>query len=442
MKIRGKVRITSFMIVGLAIVIATAIINTRNMNEYKKLLEVSYQHSLSELGECLNTVNTDLTKSLYSNSANEQKELTKDLFAQCSVAKNALSRLPASQMELGNTYKFLTQASDYAQYIQSKLELGQPITEKEHANLVTLLRYSEEFLKSANMMTDIVNSGAKITEGEIKSTADISVTPLSNSFSESAKTFESYPTLLYDGPFSDQVLNKKSSLVSSSDVKSTEEAKRIAARCLDVSLNKIVYSSDEKAKLPCYTLTTGRYTISVTKQGGFIKSILYSGLINGSDISEENAINIAEKFLNRIGYTDMKSSYYATSDNICTINFAYAKNDIYCYSDLIKVGVSLSDGSVVSLDAATYLTNHIDRGNFESSLTLSDAQSRLSPYLKVNGVKRCIIPKPSGKEVMCYEFACTGRDTGEDALIYVNSKTGEEEDIMLLLYTDNGTLVK
>ncbi len=439
---RGKVRITSFMAVGLAIIAALAIINTRNMNEYKRLLETSYQHSLSELGECLSTVNTDLTKSVYSNSAKEQAELAKDLFAECTAAKNALSRLPASQMELGSTYKFLSQAGDYAQFIGKKLESGQAVSEEEHKNLLTLLKYSEKFLKSANTMTDIVNSGAKITDGEIKSAAEVSVTPMSTGFSQSAKAFESYPTLLYDGPFSDQILNKKSRLVSSAEVKTEEEAKRIAARCLNTSVNRMVYSSDEKSKLPCFTFTSGRYTVSVTKQGGYIKSILYSGLISSSDVSEENAVNIAKKFLDKLGYGNMKSSYYAVSDNICTINFVYAKNDIYCYPDLIKVGVSLSDGAVVSLEASTYLTNHVKRKDFASGITLSEAQSRLSPYLKVNSVKRCIIPKPDGTEAECYEFFCTGSDTGEDALIYINSQTGEEEDIMLLLYTDSGTLVK
>ena len=62
--------------------------------------------------------------------------------------------------------------------------------------------------------------------------------------------------------------------------------------------------------------------------------------------------------------------------------------------------------------------------------------------MKINSVKQCVIPKKSGIEVDCYEYRCTGRDTGEDALIYINCDTGNEEDIMLLLNSENGTLVK
>ncbi len=442
MKLRGYVRITSFMILALAILFATAIVNTKNMNSYKQQLEVSYQHSLSELAECMSTVNTDLTKSLYSNSSAELRQLSRELFAKCSVAKNAVSRLPVSQMELGNIYKFLSQASDYAQYIENKLENGGKITEQEHKNIKALLEYSEKFAASASEMMRSVSSGAKITDGGVKSRTSVSVTPLSNSFSESAKSFESFPTLIYDGPFSDRVLNKKSKLVSNAEIKTREECKTIAAKALDINENKLSFDADERSSLPCYSFKHGRYTVSVTKQGGYIKSILYSGVISTSDISEESAVKRAVKYLNKLGYKYMKESYYSSSDNICTINFAYAKKGVYVYSDLIKVGVSLSDGKIVSLDASTYLTNHIERAVFSNKISAKKARKSLSPYLKVNGVKKCIIPKENGKEVQCWEFSCTSYDTGEDALIYINSKTGKEENILILLYTDGGTLTE
>ena len=442
MRKRTYVRITSFITLGLCILFATTIISVKSMSYYKRQLEVSYRHSLSELAECLSTVNTDLNKSLYSNSAAEQKELSRELLANCTAAKNAVSRLPVSQMELGNTYKFLSQASDYAQYLANKLESGKTLTEQEHKNVKTLLDYSEKFARSASEMMKLSDSGSKITEGSVKSYEKISVTPLSNSFSESAESFESFPSLLYDGPFSDRILNKKSRLVSNSEIKSREECKAIAAKALFVNENKLSADSDERSRIPCYTFKCGRYTVSVTKQGGYVKSILYSGIINSSDISEENAVNIAKKYLSNLGYRNMEESYYSVEDNVCTVNFAYAKNMVYAYSDLIKVGVSLSDGKTVSLDASTYLTNHINRKAFKAKISAKEARKKLSPYLKVNALKKCIIPKENGSEVQCWEFSCTSSDTGEDTLVYINNKTGEEEDILLLLYTDGGTLTE
>ena len=439
---RSYIRIASYILVSLSVVIAFAIINTRNMNDYKQQLEVNYQHSLNELSECLDTVSCDLTKSLYSNSPEELSDISRDLYAQCSSAKNALSRLPVSQMELSNTYKFLSQASDYAQYIGTKIENGEAISEQEHKNLVTLLGYAEEFSKSADEMVSIVSAGARITDGSVKSAAEVSPAMLSDKFSVSAKTFESFPTLLYDGPFSDRVLNKKSEMVGNSKVKSKEDCLSLVSSYLGVSESKIAFEADEKSVLPCYTFKSGRYTVSLTKQGGYVKNMLYSGIISSSQIGADEAVKAAQDFLTKIGYKNMRQSYYAIQNNICTVNFAYCENEVYYYSDLIKVSVSMEDARVLAVDAQTYLTNHTKRQPFSYEVSMDEAEKRLSPYLTVSSRKKCVIPKENGTEKQCYEFLCTSRDTGEDSLIYINTDTGEEEDIMLLLYTDGGTMVK
>ena len=439
---RTYIRIVSFISFLLFILIAAVMINTKLMLDYKQKLEISYQQSLSELGESLNNVNTSLTKSLYSDSDGEIYNLSRDLFASCSVAKNALSRLPVSQLELANTYKFLSQASDYAQFIGSQLEDGNAIGEEEHKNLKTLLDYSEKICKSCDDMIRVAQAGGKITEGEIKNNSSLPSSALSNSFSRSAKAFENFPTLLYDGPFSEQVLNKKSKYISNKKVFTREECKKIAAKALGVNPSAVSFEGDDKSKLPCFTFNCARYNISVTKQGGFIKSIIYSGLINSSDISEENAVNIASEFLEKIGYKNMSESYFSTQNNVCTISYIYEKDGVSFYPDMIKCSVSMSDGKIVSLDAQTYLTNHTKRKAFSPALSKKQAASKVSPYLDINSSKKCVIPKENGKEKECWEFSCTSTQTGEDALIYINAKTGKEEDIMILLHTDGGTTVK
>jgi hypothetical protein len=56
--------------------------------------------------------------------------------------------------------------------------------------------------------------------------------------------------------------------------------------------------------------------------------------------------------------------------------------------------------------------------------------------------KKCVIPLDNGLEAQCYEFHCESSETGDEVLIYVNSQTGAEENILLLLYSDGGTLTK
>ena len=439
---RSYIRIVSYIGFMLAVIVISSVMSATNMKAYKTELEVSYQQSLAEFAECLDKVDTDITKSLVSNSKGEVYDLSRDLYAQCSTAKNAMSRLPVSQMELGNAYKFLSQCSDYAQYIGGKIDQNKVITEEEHQNLKNLLGYAQKFSEQAKDMVATVNAGAMITEGEVKSVNQINVSPLSNSFSAGAEIFEDFPTLLYDGPFSDQVLNKASKLVKSGDVKTREECRKIFASAIGADVNNVSYETDDKSKIPCYTFKCGRYTGLVTKQGGYIKEILYSGKIQNSNITAENACNLAVNALEELGYSNMTICYYNVENNICTVNCAYQKDNVCYYSDLIKVGISMNDGELVSVDSKTYLTNHTNRKPKIAKLSTNQAKKKLSKYLEVKNSKMCVIPKESGKETQCYEFTCKSKDTGEDTLVYINCDTGEEEDIMIVLKSASGTLVK
>lgn len=439
---RNKIRLISFSIFGLIVLFVLAINGAKTTTSYKNQLELSYQQSLTELDECLETVSTDLTKSIYSNSSGEIYDLSRDLYAQCATAKNAISRLPIRQMELGNAYKFLSQASDYAQYIGSKIENNEEISDTEHKNLITLLDYAQKFSKRTGEMVSIVESGGRITENEVKATEPISVSTLSNDFSLGAKTFEDFPTLLYDGPFSDQVLNKSSKMVKDARIYTREGCLKEAARALDVPTNKLSFESDEQGSMPCYSFNCGRYSISITKQGRYVREIMYSGTVDSKSISTKNACNLALDYLTKLGYGSMAISYYAIENNVCMINCAYKDNGVVVYSDLIKVGISMADGKLISLDSTTYLTNHTDRKIKKPRITESEAKKRVSKYLTPQSIKQCIIPKENGSEVQCYEVTCTSAETGEKALVYINTQNGDEEDIMLLIESDNGTLVK
>ena len=79
----------------------------------------------------------------------------------------------------------------------------------------------------------------------------------------------------------------------------------------------------------------------------------------------------------------MANTYYAINNNVCVINFAYKKDDVTYYSDLIKVGVSMDNGKIVSLEAQGYLTNHIKRKALTASLQKSKRKANYQKILKL-----------------------------------------------------------
>lgn len=440
---RSFVRAVSFFIFGITVLALYCVIATNNANTYKKQLEVGYQQSLTELNECLNSIETNLTKCMYSNSTGEIYDLSRDIYSECATAKNAIGRLPVSQMKLQGTYKFLSQAGDYAIYIGDKLENNEKITSDDQDSIFSLLGYAQDFTTATNDMVEIIESGGKITENQvISNTQNIDVTPLSNSFSNSENTFDDYPTLLYDGPFADQILNKTSVFLQDKGIKTQDECKAVAAKALGVDKSKITAGTDEESVINCYNFKCGRYAVCITKNGGYVKSVLCSQMVKQTVISPQQAIDCAEEYLEKIGYDNMEESYYTVNDNVCTINFACEADDTLYYTDLIKIGVSMEDASVVSLDATTYLMNHTQRSNITPSVTEEVAKNAVSPYLSIEDSQKCIIPEQNGKETPCWEFRCKSKKTGEDALVYINANTMQEEEILLLLYSDNGTLVK
>lgn len=438
MKRRSIVRLCSFSVFAIATLVAFAVIGNVKSNEYQTRLEASYQRNLTQLSECLDTIETNLAKSQYATSREMLGTLSDDLYSECNTAKNALSSLPISQLNLTGAYKFLSQAGDYATYLSTKDE----ITAEEYENIALFLSYAQEYSDFADEIVSRCNAGGKITENQVKleGTNDLSVSSFSVDFDSAEDTFQNYPTLLYDGPFADAVLNKDAQMIKNAEEKSKDECKKIAADALGVDESAMVFKAEEEGTIPAYVFYYKLYTVAVTKQGGYISYIMNEGTASSQSITEENAINVASDFLNKIGYKNMKESYYSTYNNICIINFAYEEDGIVYYSDLIKVGVSLSSGELFSIEADGYLTNHTDRNVPEFASEQNGIT--LNPNIEVISTRRCLIPKSNGKEVFCIESHCKNTSSGQEVLIYTNSETGLEEDILLLMYSDNGTLTK
>ena len=160
---RGYIRLFSYSIAVVAILAGFAIVNMNMAANYKAQLENNYQQSLNELSETMDSIETNLTKSIYSNSDKMLYEISSDLYSECTKAKDALSRLPVGQMNLSSTYKFISQASDYATYIAQKTASGETVSEEEHNNLSTLLNYASQLNTSIESMVSICNNGGLIT---------------------------------------------------------------------------------------------------------------------------------------------------------------------------------------------------------------------------------------------------------------------------------------
>lgn len=443
---RITVRIVSFLMVLFAVLSVWGIVQTYKAVKYAKELTVSHQRTVASLASYIESLENDLRKMQYANTQTMTSGLSVSLCKASAGAKNCLSELNAGETPLSNVNKFLSQASDYIQSINKKVASGEKLSDTDHEQITRLYNYASSLSDKIGYMEEVMLSGditfedAVSTLGMLKDTGDLSVS-YSSTVTDAEKSFADYPTLIYDGPFSDNIMKKESEMLSFEEEISQTEAKKRASAYSGIPENRLIAAEDEKSTIEAYVFYYENTAVAVTKKGGYLLYLLADTFSGETKVKETEAIETAKNYLNKFGYGSMKESYYFNSDGICTINFAYTSDNVIFYSDLIKVSVSLDKNEVVSVDCTGYLMNHKKREIPENTISIEAAKQSISKILTVKNCRIAFIPMNDGNEVFTYEFLCN--DKGEnDVLVYINAVTGDEADIKLLLYSDNGTLTR
>lgn len=417
-----------------------SVMNSVRVKNLQRDREVQSQKLLSELCESLDGITTGLHKSLYSGTGEMLRENGNDIYRKSTVAKVSLAGLSREDMATDDIYKFLSQVGDYTLWLSQKESFS--LTREEKENLKKLYKYSEILSDAFEEISEDYYSGEINLEDDIDDYISESEEKInfSDRFTDTQQTMGDYPTLLYDGPFADTVINKDAKGLTGSEITSDEAAKK-AAEILVCKQNELKREKDVDSVIDLYCFSRGEESIGITKKGGSLCYITSSEHAGEATISREEAVKRGREYLNKIGYKGMKETYYSTYDGICTVNYAWENKDTVYYADLIKVGISLETGKPVSVDAAGYLMNHTERKFTGRDKSVGECRRNISDELTVISSGKAVIPLETGKEALCYEFHCKD-DDGQEALIYVDCKTAAEKDIVLLLYSDDGILTK
>lgn len=442
-KKQNLVRIISFTLAIIAALIGCIVNKNMKIKRLGSKINNAYAKSLSELGGNLDSITKNLEKIIYSNTASQFNSISNDILTESLTAKNSLSALPgSSENELKTINKFLSQVGDYTSYLSKKVIENQEITEKERKNLESLLKVGKALNQSVG---DISNNYSDIDSwaDEIESKTESIKTNdgFTKDMTEIEESLSDYPTLIYDGPFSDHIKTAVPEVTKNESEIFKSEAKQKIADMFGIEFEKIKDGNDENSSLPSYGFYTDDTTVSVSKKGGHIVFFRKYRTVKRQKVSEEEAVKTARDYLKKHSDEEFIESYYFTDEGVCTVNFAYKNGATVCYTDLIKVGVAIDNGEIMFVEARGYLMNHKKRTINTPKYSAEQAQAVISKSLTVNSVKQALIPSASNREIHCYEFNCTGKNK-EKLLIYVNSNTLNEEKIFTVLSTDGGTLVE
>ena len=440
---REKIRIFSLLFALVFVLAVFAVVGNVRATKKEQALERITERAVSNLDDSIQNMTVDLEKGLYSNSVPMLSKLSVDLSREASGAKKSLSLLPIPSGELQNTYKFLSQVGDFVLSLQRKLDSGIPLTEEEREQLFTLLDFAKTLCTEISDLRERVFAGEMLFENSKKtlSVGMEEVPDMESGLKDTEQTFEDYPTLLYDGPFSDHMLHRPSAFLDRQEEISKDRAHELAARILNVPKDALLFMAEEHDAEEAFRFYDEKTSIAITKRGGYLLYMLSKLSAGEEALNVDEARKAAQDFLVSCGYVHMVDRYYVVHDGICTFNFAFQDGDYTCYPDLIKVSVSLEDGSILSLDARNYLLNHDERTFSLPKISREEAKEKISPLLRILDVKLAVIPTKSGQEKPVWELRCQN-DEGHDFLVYIHTQTGIEEDLLLLLYADDGILTK
>lgn len=443
---RGIYTVLTISLVSLAVVALAGVYYYKQAKDAKEELHNTYMRALHDMGDYVNDIDVSLKKTLLAGDKAQLSALSTQLYMQSEAAKACLSQMPIENVSFDKTQKFLAQVGDYSSYLSKKSISENKITDEEYNNLSTLSSYAaavnEEFTKLENSVYD----------GTIKVEMLNSASPFiayaeSTSFADGLSKIDSlpqeYPSLIYDGPFSDHLETTEPELLKGKEAVSKHSAEKSAKNFLGDERGTVIkYDGEGNGLIETYMFSgnKGNRSISmeVTKKGGLVLWMLDSREVASERLTVNQAMAAGENFLIQKGYHSMKSSYYEVADNIATVNYAYYENNTVMYPDLVKVKIAMDNGEILGFESQGYIMCHRERAIPQNVIGEERAREIAGLHLSIDTVSMAYIPLDSGREVYCYELKGTlGKN---NFLIYVNAETGQEEKILMLIETESGIL--
>lgn len=438
---RGSIRLIMLPLAAVAALSVKNFMLMKRAENAERAVNNSYSAAMEELAGSCENLSTVLEKQLYAGSGQVQQGLAVDLYKEASTAKAALARLPVARLDLDNTNKFLSQVGNYSLSLSKKLEKGEELSGTEYSNISRLSAFSKVLSDRLWELEGEVSSGELTFEQAEGMLADEEPPHVTEGFTDFEGSFDDYPKLIYDGPFSDNILEQTPRMTENADTVSRSYALIRAAMALDINPSDLPNSAEVGGKMQGWRFSDdeGGVFCEVTERGGYISYFLNMRNVGHSLISRENALEKAKDYLEYLGILSMDVTYYEIQEGVMTVNFCYDDLGKRVYPDLVKVTVAMDNGEILGYDARGFLVNHHKREDNDKLCSVLRAKQAVSPKLTVLSDRMAVIPTDGGNEVLCYEYTCRA-GSGRKVLVYINARTAEEEQVLLLEENENGTL--
>ncbi len=396
-------------------------------------LENGYERSFYELCDSVNNLETDLSKLTVASDSVESIGLINDTRSHADSAVSAYAGLPVSFGDNRECVAFFNMVSDWSGAYARSVAAGERGSYRADA---------QKLFDTASKIKDRLQIIAQRTEGKSLRALGNMGNLMPHSLDELDLTFSDatieYPSLIYDGPFSEREDFVAYALENKREV-SEEQAIKVLQEQLGLEQIQCVGKTEGDAPSYEFTATRGgeQAYATVTRRGGYVSLFLASDTKSGqATLTHEDAMKIGKTVLSSLGYEEVEPIWRNSMGNELYVNYAPVVGGVTYYTDLVKVRLSLTDGAVLGVEATGYVSSYRVR-SYEAKISTEQAASKASE-LTVKSVQKAVIPHPKG-EAFCYEVY--GERNGLDYYVYVDAVTGRQVDVLRVVDSEQGSKV-
>lgn len=409
-----------------------------NMNGLQADLATAQTESLYELNSLVDNLDTNLSKARVANSDGDRAKIFTDIAIESEMAEMLLERVPCECNTVEQLTAFLNKMSDSAQEMLFTVVNGGELTTAQLKSIDYMYETNLSVKRALNEMT------AQLTQKDIVKALKGKKSDLLSGFGDIQNNVISEPSGIQDGPFAESVKVKDAKFLKGLNEISAKDAEEICKQVFaDHKVSDTHCTGEAKSKgLDVFNVAvktkSGDLLAQITKKGG--KVVMFDSFKDCQDknFSVERCIDIAEEFLGKLGYENVKAVWTSENGTTCNLNFTPVLDGAILYPDIIKVKVCEERGLVTGLEAISYVENHTERKLATPTLNRAEAQSKVNGNVEIGGARLCVI-LVKGEETLCYEFV--GECAGREYYSYIDARTGEEVQILTVIGTAQGRAI-
>lgn len=418
-------------IVGLSVALYFSDKTVQTHETYQRQMDAVYSRAYYDLLDGASGLGVTLRKIGVSNSPRMQQSLLYEVWASASLAENSLAMFESQDDGILQAQKFVNQLGDYSQSLARRVGNGEPLTAEEREKLIKMGDMADAYMDALRQVQNSLDEG-KMFVGDGGALEGFTA-----AFSQFADPSFEYPEMIYDGPFSDALENRKPIALTGEEITAKTGIDFIIDYLGGYDVKNVEYIGDGNGDIATYNYSLKvdglDAFVQLSKQGGKIVSFNMTTADGAQSVVNQEAGKTCQQsaiaFASKLGFKNMQVVWSSSMDGECYINLAPVQSGVILYSDLVKVKVREKDSRVIGLDATHYAFNHRERSIPTPTVTKEQAAKSLSIPAEGEG-RLALIPLHGAKEVLTYEFECHQNGT---YFVYIDALSGDEVNILYVI---------